>query len=330
MTKGSDYVELHARSAFSFHRGASDPESLAARAADLDLSAVAVCDRDGVYGAPRMFRAGKETGIRSLVGAEVTLEDQSVLPLLVESQKGYQNLCRMLTDAKLSAAKGESRVTWRHLEEFKEGLICLTGDEEGAIHQAVAHRQHSLADTRLKKLLQLFGRNHVYVELQRHQNRESRRISNSLADLAEQYRLPILATNGVQYAQPKNRALLDVFTCLRNHTHLDAAGDLLSINHERHLKSGEDMAQLFRDRPEAIRNTITLAERLEFTLANLGYAFPDFPTRPGESMAGRLRDETFRGARSRYGNVDEKVRKQLNHELEIINNLGFAGYFLIV
>ena len=90
------------------------------------------------------------------------------------------------------------------------------------------------------------------------------------------------------------------------------------------------MAQLFRDRPEAIRNTITLAERLEFTLANLGYAFPDFPTRPGESMAGRLRDETFRGARSRYGNVDEKVRKQLNHELEIINNLGFAGYFLIV
>ena len=124
----SDYIELHARSAFSFLRGASAPEYLAKAAAKLEIPALAICDRDGVYGAPRLFGRAKEAGIRSIVGAELTMEDQAVLPVLVESRRGYQNLCRLLTRAHLRAPKGEGAVRWDELPEFAEGLVALTGD----------------------------------------------------------------------------------------------------------------------------------------------------------------------------------------------------------
>ena len=135
-----NYVELHARSAFSFHRGASAPEELVRITAQLNLPALAILDRNGVYSAPRAHHESLEQGIRSIVGAEITLEDHSVLPLLVETRTGYQNLCRLITRAQLRSPKGESRVQWSELEEFQEGLICLTGDEEGALHQAIHKR----------------------------------------------------------------------------------------------------------------------------------------------------------------------------------------------
>ena len=126
-----DYVELHARSAFSFLRGASLPEHLAKRAAKLKMPAIAVCDRDGVYGAPRAYGKASEAGIRAIVGAELTMEDGAVLPVLVESRTGYQNLCQLITRAKLRGTKTECAVHWDELPEFAEGLIALTGDEEG-------------------------------------------------------------------------------------------------------------------------------------------------------------------------------------------------------
>src|SRR6185436_17370184 len=133
----NDYVELHTRSAFSFLRGASLPEQLAETAARLGLPAVALCDRNGVYGAPRFFSHAREAGVRPIVGAELTLEDGSVLPVLVESQRGYQNLCRLLTRAHLRSAKGKAAVHWEELPEFAEGLVALTGDADGPLVRAV-------------------------------------------------------------------------------------------------------------------------------------------------------------------------------------------------
>jgi error-prone DNA polymerase len=131
------YVELHARSAFSFLRGAAAPEQLAEGAARLNLPAIALCDRDGVYGAPRLFASANEAGVRAIVGAELTLEDETILPVLVETRRGYQNLCRLLTRAHLRSEKGTSRVRWDELPEFAEGLVALTGDDEGPVVRAI-------------------------------------------------------------------------------------------------------------------------------------------------------------------------------------------------
>src|SRR5687767_2313728 len=135
------YVELHSRSAFSFLRGASFPEHLAETAAELGLRAMALCDRNGVYGAPRFYSRAKECGIRPIVGSELTMEDGSVLPVLVESRTGYQNLCRLLTEGHLRAPKGECAVRWDELREFADGLVALTGDEEGPLARSILARQ---------------------------------------------------------------------------------------------------------------------------------------------------------------------------------------------
>ena len=141
---------------------------------------------------------------------------------------------------------------------------------------------------------------------------------------------PLVATNGVLYAKPDGRRALDLFTCARHHTTFDSAGRLLSINAERHLKSAPQMERLFADLPEAIENTSLVAERLEFSLENLGYEFPKYPVPPGETMDSFLRTVAFAGARARYSHLSAKVLKQLNFELDLIRRLGFSGYFLIV
>ncbi|MEP6669843.1 MAG: error-prone DNA polymerase [Chthoniobacter sp.] len=327
-----DYVELHARSAFSFLRGASFPEQLAERAAELKLPAVALCDRDGVYGAPRFYGKGQESGTRLILGAELTLEDGAVLPVLVESRTGYRNLCRLITQAKLRGTKTDAPVHWHELEQFAEGLVALTGDEEGPIARCLEQDDHSGARERIARLRRAFGDKNVFVEVQRHLRRGEELRIRQLADLASAEQLPLLATNGVQYAMPEQRGVLDVFTCARNHTHLDAAGRLLSANSERYLKSAAGMTELFRDLPEAIANTVALADRLQFTLANLGYEFPTFPVPEGETMATFLRQRVLSGARDRYRGSDfnSQVRAQIDKELALIEKLGFCGYFLCI
>ncbi len=170
----------------------------------------------------------------------------------------------------------------------------------------------------------------LYVELQRHLVRGEERVNRQLLDLAAHHRLPLLATNGVQHATPLGREVLDVFTCIREHTHLDAAGTRLTINAERHLKSAAEMKALFRDRPDAIENTLRLAERLQFSLENLGYDFPAYPVPEGHSMDSFLRTITLFGAQQRYAAISRAVQAKLNEELALIQKLGFSGYFLIV
>jgi error-prone DNA polymerase len=324
------YVELHARSAFSFLRGASQPEHLAEIAASQGFSAMALCDRNGVYGAPRLYAAAKEHGLRAIVGSELTLEEGGVLPVLVMNRTGYRNLCRMITRAQFRAPKGESRILWSELEEFHEGLVALTGDGEGPLHAAIFRGNRDQADTILRRIVRAFGRDQVYVEIQRHHVPDEERINEGLCELAEAHGLPVVATNGVLYAESWGRDVLDVFTCIRHHTHLDAAGLLLSPNTQRGVKSPQQMAALFADLPEAIANTERLAVRLDFTLSDLGYEFPTFPVPPGHDMDSFLRQTAYAGACRRYGSLRKAVEDQLKKELDLIRRLGFAGYFLIV
>jgi error-prone DNA polymerase len=343
------YVELHARSAFSFLRGSSTPEDLAKAATAAHLPAMALCDRDGVYGAPRFYQAARDPGVKAIVGAEITLADGSALPLLAQSQAGYQNLCQLITAAKSQPRALETITpqddqvdprerkrpcfaTWAEIARFSEGLIALTGDEEGPVVRAWLRGGATEAGEALRQVEAIFGPDRLYVEMQNHRVRGDERRLRFLADLASARRLPLLATGGVTHATPVGRELADVFTCLRHHTSLDAAGRLLAPNAERHVQSARTMRDRFAEFPEAIANTVRLNERLGFTFANLGYKFPDFAVPAGESQESYLRACTYAGVADRYPGDEftAKHRDQLERELALINKLGFCGYFLIV
>jgi error-prone DNA polymerase len=324
------YVELHARSAFSFLRAGSMPEALVAEAARLGMPALALCDRDGVYGAVRLHMAAREAGTRALVGCEITMEDGSVVPVLVATRAGYRGLCRLLTTAHLRSEKGEGRVAWQELAEANEGLVALTGDEEGPVRRAWLEQGPAAAAAAGARLAALFGRDRLHVEIQRHRIAGEERWNRFLVDWARAMGLPLLATNGVLHATPADACVVDVFTCLRHHTTLDAAGRRLAPNRERHLRDESSMRELFADLPEVVDNSGRLAGTLEFTLSNLGYRFPEHPVPAGESQDSFLRKMTFFGAQQRYGSVVGQVRRQLERELALIAKLGFSGYFLIV
>jgi error-prone DNA polymerase len=324
------YIELHARSAFSFLRAGSQPEALAVEAARLGMPALALCDRNGVYGAVRLHMAAREAGLRALVGCELAMEDGSVVPVLVETRDGYQGLCRLLTTAHLRSAKGEGCVSWEELARAATGLVALTGDEEGPLRRAWREGGAAAATLAGDRLLAAFGRDRLFVEVQRHLVEGEERHNRFLADWARAKGLQVVATNGVLHAVPEAATVVDVFTCLRHHVALDAAGRLLSPNRERHLKGEREMRELFRDMPEAVDNAARLGDRLAFTLANLGYRFPEYPVPSGESQDSFLRKVTLFGAQQRYGSVVGPVRRQVERELALIGKLGFSGYFLTV
>ncbi len=396
------YIELHARSAFSFLEGASVPEELIAAALELQMPAMALLDRDGVYGSPRFHLAAKKNGIKAHIGAEITVQspkeevqspkskvqsqkqgpvadighstldigqkrstkpqDTFSVPVLVRNRTGYQNLSRLITLMKLRVPKhakpGECAVTLEELAEYAEGLICLTGADDGPLATALhgdslrnrlgAGRAHvgqrpTLNDQNsfegaqkiTERLIDVFGKGNVYAELQRHFNREEEARNQAVIEIARRFKLPLLATNGVCHASRVQREVTDVFTCIRNHVRLETAGRLLATNSERYLKSAQTMRQLFADLPEAIANTVELSARLQFTLEDLGYEFPKYPAPAGETMTAFLRQRTAEGARLRYSGTNgkpsyEQARPQLERELRLIEKLKLEGYFLIV
>jgi error-prone DNA polymerase len=354
------YIELHARSAFSFLEGASVPEKLADVCAQYQMPAMALLDRDGVYGAPRFHLAAQKLKIKAHIGAEITsllggTEPGNLLrlPLLCASREGYQNLCRLITRTKLRAPKYPALVSQRKtatdkdifqsqsvasladLAGYATGLICLTGGDEGPLVHALAGGGMQAGRELLEQLIAIYGRENVYVELQRHYNRAQEACNQAAIELARSLHLPPLATQGAQYAQPEERQILDVFTCIRNHRTLDTAGRLLARNGARYLKSPEQMLRLFADLPEATANTVELSSRLEFTLSDLGYEFPCYPVPEGETMDTFLRARAMEGARDRYvrpgqGELWRRAQRQIERELALIEHLKLAGYFLIV
>ena len=359
------YIELHASSAFSFLDGASLPEALVDRAAELGYSALALLDRDGVYGAPRFHKAALAAGIKPIVGCELTIAkgwgspspacpacpEQSRgepsrgkrdafasgrtvrqgspstglwrLPVLVESPEGYRNLCRLVTRMKLDAPKGEGVLTLEDLDGVTTGLVALAG------RAALMGHRYGVGGL-LDRLVGLFGRAQVYVELQRHLLRDEAIDNQALIALADAYHVPLVATNGVRFAVAEDRPLYDLQTCLRHKTTLDRAGRRLACNAERYLKSPAAMTRLFRDRPDALAAAGALADRLGYTMANLGYRFPAYPVPTGDTMISFLRAITEVGARERYRPYHERARRQIARELDLIEKLGLAGYFLIV
>src|ERR1700733_9958524 len=348
------YVELHAASAFSFLEGASQPEKLVERAVELEMPAMALLDRNGVYGSARFHTSATRDDIRAHIGAEISVSSlgprltppawlqhppialPARLPLLCASREGYQNLCQLITRFKMrEESKGEGAATLADVQQYASGLICLTGGDEGPLAAALMNGGEVAGREAVEQLVHIFGRESVYVELQRHQEREEEWRNQAAIRIARSLNLPLLATNGVRYATTYEREILDLFTAVRNHTELDRAGRLLSLNSQRHLRSAKEMSSLFRDVHRAIENTAELSSRLRFELNDLGYEFPCYPVPSSETMDSFLRKRVAEGVMRRYGpkndrDLLERAKKQVEHELALIERLGFAGYFLIV
>jgi error-prone DNA polymerase len=348
------YVELHAASAFSFLEGASQPEDLIKRAVELEMPAMALLDRNGVYGSARFHTSGKRNGVRAHIGAEVSVSSFGArlgppawlphklgtepprLPLLCESRVGYQNLCQLITRFKMrEKTKVEGAAIWDDLQQYASGLICLTGGEEGPLAAALVNGGEDAGRETVERLIRIYGRENVFVEVQRHYEREEEWRNQAAIRIARSLQLPVLATNGVRYATAYDREVLDLFTAVRHHAELDKAGRLLALNSQRHIRSAREMTRLFHDVPYALENSVEVSARLKFELNDLGYEFPSYPVPSGETMDSFLRKRVAEGVMRRYGpkndrDLLERAKKQVEHELDLIARLGFAGYFLIV
>ena len=348
------YMELHARSAFSFLEAASHPEALIRAAVETGTPAMALLDRNGLYGAARFHASAKANGVRAHIGAEIAVSDfdqrlqpplwlphqcisQPVrIPVLCTSRTGYQNLSQLITRFKMrEPGKCEGAASSDDVAEFHQGLLCLTGGEEGPLAAALATGGEPAGRACVETLLRIFGPGNVYVELQRHGDRAEEARNQAALRIAESLHLPVVATNGVCYATQYEREILDVFTAVRHHLPLDQAGRLLEANSQRQVRTARAMHRIFRDVPEAIENTLLVSQRLEFELDDLGYEFPCYDTPSGEPMEIFLRRRVAEGIEARYApkrdpELHAKANKQAERELALIEQLGFAGYFLIV
>ncbi|HEX3670458.1 MAG TPA: error-prone DNA polymerase [Candidatus Cybelea sp.] len=315
------YAELHTYSNFSFLQGGSHPEELVERAAELGLSAIALTDRDGLYGAVRFSNHARRRRVDAILGSELTFEDATRLVLLVENEAGYANLCELISRAQMRGRKGDARL---RLEDFKgrsDGLIALCGGEFGGADPA-----------RIAAYKRLFGER-FYLELQQHLTPREVRRNVRLVALARECGVPYVATNGVAYAAKDDALVADVLACVRNRTTLEAAraANALRPNAEYHLKSAAAMRRLFARYPEAVAATHTIAQRCRFRLERLAEQFPLFPVPKDSSPQRYLRGLVYEGAATRYPlPLETKVERQLEYELGLIAKMDLAGYFLIV
>src|SRR6476661_7915547 len=324
------YVELHAHSAYSFLDGASQPEELAARAAELGYETLALTDHDGVYGSLEFAHAAKHLGVRPITGAEVTLADESHVTLLVENARGYANLCRLLTAAHARTRDTTNReplpprLDQALLEELHEGLVCFSG----CARDGLAVRDPNAA----ARLAHAFGRDDFFVELQRPFERGDTRRNAALRDLAQALHVRTIATGDVHSHDARRAALQDVLVATRCRTSLDGCERERRGNHESVLAAPADMLERFSDDRDAVERTSELAERLTFDLTEeLGYRYPDFSD-GDEPATAQLRRVCERAFVERYSATDSllaRVRSRLEEELALIDELGLAGFFLL-
>jgi error-prone DNA polymerase len=325
------YVELHAHSAYSFLDGASLPEELAIRAAELGYDALALTDHDGVYGSLEFAQAAKAFGVRAITGAEVTLADGSHVTLLVESVTGYANLCRLLTDAHArTRIPGKERellepaLDQSALERLNEGLVCLSGC---ARHGLAVRNPNAAA-----RLARAFGRDRFFVELQRPFERGDARRNAALRELAESLGVETVATGDVHSHTGPRTALQDALVAVKNRTSLDGCEPERRGNRESFLRAPAESAELFPHDRDAVERSGELAERLQFDLnEDLGYRYPDFSEQgePAIAQLAQVCDRTFEERYSGRNGLKQKARARLDEELKLIDELGLAGFFLL-
>ncbi len=316
------YVPLWCKSNFSFLEGASHPEELIESCSALGLECMALTDRDGVYGVVEAHVKARELGVRLVIGSELTVDDGSTLVLLAMNQAGYAGLCTLITLGRRRSEKGKSHVSWREIYAHADSLIALWGGDRSLLvgDADPTFVAHDLAGA--------FG-DRLYGMLTRHRRDDERRRETRLRKRVERYGIPLVATSEVLYHKVARRELQDILTCIRHGVKLVDAGCLTKPNAEHGLKSIHLFRNLFAGDEAAVRRTVEIAERCTFSLAGLRYRYPSERLPDGTTSSDRLRQLTLEGARRRCGGeVPSAMRRQLDKELSLIDELDYCGYFL--
>ncbi|MGZ3683798.1 MAG: error-prone DNA polymerase [Bdellovibrionota bacterium] len=313
------YCELECKTNFSFLRGASHPEELITRAAELGLPALALSDFDGVYGIPKAYWRAKDLPVKLITGASVNLEGHARLTLLARDRAGYGLLCRLLTASHAGKEKGKAVLTWEELTAF-----CAESAAGGLFALASLEAE-------LHRLLPLFPDRRLFLTLQRVlDGRDAERTAKALWQRSR-FQVPLLATNDVHYHVPERQRLQDALTAIREATPLQKLGHKLFPNGERHLKSPSQMAALFKDLPEAISASEEIAAQCTFSPAELKYRYPSEWIPASHTAQSYLEKLTWEGARKRYPDgVPAKIESNIRAEFELIRKLQFADYFLTI
>lgn len=351
------YAELHCHSAFSLLDGASLPEELVVAAKDLGLKALALTDHDDLGGIVRFAEAAKELNFPAIIGAEITLSDDSHLILLVEDIVGYKNLCYLISQSRSTSMRGLPKVSYESMANYSAGLIALSGCSHGAIPTNIASKNLSEAK-RITELYKDIFADRFFIELWDHGLAQEAIICKELYNLAQYYSLLCVVTNNVHYASRRKRIIHDVLTCLKHGVTLSAAGRRLRPNDNWCLKSPQEMQEIWRDYPQLLQNTIRIAERCRFRLTSLKPSLPHFPTPDNLNHDQYLEQLVWEGAKRLYApsnaaippradlhpplqfspssalrsreTLTAKHEQQIKHELAVIKRMQFAPYFLIM
>ena len=323
---GSQYVELHCHSAYSFLDGASQPEELVAAAITRGHAALALTDHDSLSGSMEFAQAARSLGLRAIHGAEVTLDDGRHLTLLVRDATGWRNLCRLLTRAHAHTRDGPQRdrtepaVSLDDVAAHHHGLVCLSGCARSGIRD----------EPTMRRLLSIFGQDAFRVELQRPLARHDRALNRGLTGLARRLGIATVATGNVHAHSPERARLQDVFVAIREHTTLDASEPLRRGNHAHVLSTPQAMAARFADHPEAVAETARLAETLTFDLgSDLGYRYPGAEDATASRALAEVCAARFDERYPRGSPHHEEAKARLEEELRVIDELGLAGFFLL-
>jgi error-prone DNA polymerase len=309
------YVELHCHSNYSFLDGASHPEELVERAAELGMPALGISDHGGVYGAVKFLNHARRLGIRPVLGSELEVDGRHLL-LIAKTMRGWSSLTRLLSHAHRDQPKGEARTTLERVSEHRQDLICLTGCR-------------TVDEPRLKTLQDVFGRENVFVELQNHLRPEDGWLAAGQAELARKCKAQTVATNNVHYHLPQRKPLHDVLVAIKNRMTLEEARHLLKPNSEYFLKNDQEMRAVLGAHPEALATGYEIAQECDVSLDFKQVRFPGFKVPSGETPFSLLYSLVQAGARERYHPITPAVARRLQKELDVIEKTGLAEFFLI-
>lgn len=337
-------AHLHVHSCYSFLDGASSPRQIIEQASQLGLKAIALTDHDNVAGAVEFYNLALQAGMKPIQGAELTVAslagrqdspDQAFhLVVLAENPTGYANLCRIITDARTRSAPGRRNlqplVTEDMLQGRTEGLIALSGCRRGEVPYRLLRGDYRGAEAVARRLCRLFGRHNFYLELQADYLPGTRLLRRAMEHLAEYIGVELVATNNVHYHDRERFWIHDLLTCVRLGLKIDDVHPERRLNAENYLKAPEQMHEAFADLPAALKGTEAVAERCSPAFNLTESLHPIFPLPQGISSQSLLRRLVYRGASERYGRITEKIRRRLDHELSIIQRLGYTDYFLLV
>jgi DNA polymerase-3 subunit alpha len=339
----SDFVHLHVHTEYSLLDGAARIEELLEKAVNKGMSSLAITDHGNMYGAIEFYKAAKEAGIKPIIGSEVYVAPRSRfdkegkkddqlhhLVLLAKNNKGYRNLLKLISLGYLEGFYYKPRVDLEALKKYSDGLICLSGCLAGEVAKGILNEQGDQVKETIRNYQQIFGKDNYYLELQDQGLREEKIVNKNLMKISEELDIPVVATNDVHYLEQEDAQAHDVLLCIQTGKNLSDEDRMKFPNDQFYLKDGQEMAEVFSDTPEAIENTVKIAQRCNVEFDFEQTYLPPYEVPEGESLTSYLRELCLSGVKRRYGELTEEVKERLDYELRIIEEMGYPAYFLIV